>query len=194
MQTFDIIVLIGALCGFSLVIGSMLLLYKGSIQLNRACKSDDGLSIELVKEIKVTTRNPALGLFVIGLVFFVSSAYFSQQGAIEDVTLSGVIESPDEVVGVEVHLFAGPWKRDVTDDRGIVSEVYYPDIKKFNVKIIAPGYAKPEINRDVEIRSGKVVLGNIDIGERKTVHVDEKPDIPPRQPAGGTAVVAEGGY
>lgn len=192
---FNVILFIGAICGLAMVIGSMLLLWKGNITLHEASSRDAGLSIELVKEIKVTTRNPALGLFLIGLVFFVSSALIAQEGAIEKFELSGAIESLDELVGVEVHLIAGPWKRDVLDSRGIVSEIYHPNVKKLRVKVVAPGYEFSGIGREIEVKSGKASLGKINIGRRSVEEIDTQPNSKPSQrPTDGASNTSGGHY
>ena len=58
---FDIVILIGAICGPIMVVGSMILLYTGAISLKAASNSDDALKIEFIKELKLTTRYPELG-------------------------------------------------------------------------------------------------------------------------------------
>jgi len=178
---FNIVVFIGAICGLAMVIGSMILLWKGSIVLHNANNADCGLSIELLKEIKVTSRNPAVGLFIIGLLFFVVSALFAQKGAIAEFELSGKIKSSTDVSGVEIHLIAGPWKRDVLDSTGVFSEIYYPNVNKLRVKIIAPGYENPENGRVIEIKSGKAVFGPIDIGRRIIKSINVRSNIKPSQ-------------
>ena len=82
---FDIVILIGAICGPIMVIGSMALLYSGAISLRGAACDGEALSIELIKEIKLSTRYPALALFIIGFVFFISAAWFAQQGNVKKI-------------------------------------------------------------------------------------------------------------
>ena len=48
MDTFDIVVILGALCGLLMVIGGMVLLYKGVITLNQASKQE-AASLEFKK-------------------------------------------------------------------------------------------------------------------------------------------------
>jgi hypothetical protein len=76
MSTFDIVVILGAICGLLMVIGGMVLLYKGAISLNQANR-EGALTIDYKKTLKITTHYPALGLFIIGLAFAISAIYFS---------------------------------------------------------------------------------------------------------------------
>lgn len=193
---FDIVILIGAICGPIMVVGSMILLYTGAISLKAASNSDDALKIEFIKEIKLTTRYPALGLFLIGFSFFLAAAWFAQKGDLDNLRLEGKIESPDELVNIELHLRAGPWKQNLTDDRGVISAIFHPSTSKLTVEIVAPGYKKSGITRDLVVKSGLADLGSIDIGPRTIDNIEPGENIPPRQsiPAGESSVSYEGAY
>src|SRR5205809_6057410 len=69
-STFDAVIVITVVCGLLMVVGGMVLLYKGTITLKDS-NPDEAIRIEFKHMINVTTRYPALALFVIGLVFTV---------------------------------------------------------------------------------------------------------------------------
>ncbi len=177
---FEIVILIGAICGPIMVIGSMILLYRGAISLQAAATSD-ALSIELIDEIKLSTRYPALALFLIGFIFFISAAWFAQQGDAKKLTLEGVVSSPDELVDIEIYLSAGPWKQDISDETGKFSILFHPNIESLHATVIAPGYENSGVTRNVRINKGSVSIGTIEVGRRIVDNVVPKNDIPPRQ-------------
>ena len=67
MSVFDLVLLTGPICGILMVLGGIILLYKGAISLNVA--SEEGaFTVEFKNELRITTQYPALGIFVIGLL------------------------------------------------------------------------------------------------------------------------------
>ncbi|VAW44278.1 hypothetical protein MNBD_GAMMA04-78 [hydrothermal vent metagenome] len=182
--SFEMVILIGAICGSIMVVGSMILLYRGVISLQAAAASE-ALSIELIDEIKLSTRYPALALFLIGFIFFISAAWFAQQGDAKKLTLEGVVSSPDELVDIEIHLSAGPWKQDVFGEEGAFSILFHPNIESLNATVIAPGYENSGVTRRVSINKGSVSIGTIKVGRRMVDNIVPRDEIPPRQ-AGST--------
>ncbi len=181
---FEIIILIGAVCGVIMVIGSMFLLYKGSISLKDASEKE-ALSIEVINEIKLSTRYPALALFVIGFIFFISAAWFAKEGDTKKITLAGTVSSPDKLSDIEIHLSAGPWKQNISDDSGTFSILFYPNVKSLKATIVAPGYKYSGISKDIKINQNIASMGTIKLGPKLVENVVPKRDNPPRQ-AGGT--------
>src|SRR5438067_13722224 len=76
-STFDAVIVITVVCGLLMVVGGMVLLYKGTITLQDS-NPDEAIRVGFKHMINVTTRYPALGLFVISLVFTVVALYFAQ--------------------------------------------------------------------------------------------------------------------
>ncbi len=74
---FELVILMCALCGVIMVIGSLLLIYKGIIRLKEA-SCDNSISVELMNQIKISTRYPALAFFVCGFVFLFTAIWFSK--------------------------------------------------------------------------------------------------------------------
>ena len=55
MTTFDLSILSGSVCGLLMVVGGLVLLYRGAVTLNEASK-EAALSVEFQKTLKITTR------------------------------------------------------------------------------------------------------------------------------------------
>jgi hypothetical protein len=77
LNTFNLILIMCGATGAVMVFGSILLLYLGAIKLS---KQDAGhaLEAEFKNQLKVNIRNPALGLFIIGFVFFGLALFFAK--------------------------------------------------------------------------------------------------------------------
>ena len=177
---FDWIILIGAITGLCLVIGSMLLLWKGAISLSEASQKE-AFTAELGKQIKLTTRYPSIALFVIGLIFFVSSAQFAKEGTLKKYKLSGKVSSEDELRGVRIEVLAGPWISNVDEDDGQVRATLHPHLENMIIKIVAPGYDKPEIIKTAAISNGKISIGDVNVGNLKIKDIQPQEHIPDRQ-------------
>ena len=172
MATFDFVVIIGGMCGFMMVIGGMLLLYKGAISLNQASK-EEAVSLEFKKMLKITTHYPALGLFIIGLAFIIIAVSFSKSTR-NQFTITGQVkvDDPDSLAVViaiprmEAKAYAG----------GRILASIVPQIDILEVSLACPGYKGVTI--PIETKSSKwgaISLGEISLGRKEV----EKPPINP---------------
>lgn len=191
LDLFNLVILTGAICGPIMVIGSMILLYRGSISLQAAGNDKDALSVELIQEIKLSTRYPALALFIIGFIFFFGAAKFAQEGTIKPIVLEGIVSSPDELVDIELHLVAGPWKRDVADSSGKFSISFRPTIEKLKATIIAPGYEKTGTSKTINFDESKASIGIIKLGKRRIENMAPHEIIPERVEFNASTAVGE---
>lgn len=167
MPTFDMILLIGAACGLIMVLGSLLLLWKGAITLQEA-SSKDALDVRILDQVKISTRYPALGLFTIGLLFVLMSAYFSQPQEVKRFKLSGKVTAEgatafNKVVTIEV--VAGPWTIKPLSS-GQVDVPIYPNLDSLMITIRAPGYEHGARTYSVELKDKlQGSFGTVDIGK-----------------------------
>ena len=177
MTPFDYIVISGGICGLFMVIGGMVLLYKGNVTLSQTAK-DEAVSLEFKKMVKITTHYPALGLFVIGLAFIIVSAAISKPKEREVIPLAikGHVNAADpSSVTIFVSSIQGglrPLTGGEIDDTIRV----YPDLKTLRVEITAPGYDPPTKTTTIQssdIKKGSASLGEITFENRKA----EKPQI-----------------
>lgn len=135
MTTYDFAILGGTVCGIVMVVGGILLLYKGSIKLEVASK-DPALTVEVFeKQFKLTTHAPALGLFVIGLLFVGLAIYVARETAATPIELKGKTGIIDEPVSVFVRSEWG-----VPAVQGSVHHVLRPQLDVLWIYISAPGY------------------------------------------------------
>jgi predicted permease len=78
LSIHDAAILFAAIAGFCMVIGGMLLIYRGSLVL-AGTDSSTTLSIEWKNDFKLNTQAPGIAFFIIGLLFSVVSIYASKQ-------------------------------------------------------------------------------------------------------------------
>jgi hypothetical protein len=90
----NILAFMGALCALLMVIGSLLLLYRGTITLQQA-NPEEAIKVEFQKVLNIQTRYPALGLFVVGIVFLAAAYWFQMNCHIKSTTLKGTLETED---------------------------------------------------------------------------------------------------
>jgi hypothetical protein len=76
-NSFDSLLMMCGVAGVVMVVGSILLLYRGVIKLGEK-SAGTALEAEFKDQLKINIRNPALGLFAIGFFFFVLALYFAK--------------------------------------------------------------------------------------------------------------------
>ncbi len=99
MATFDYAVLLAALAGLVMVIGGIVLIYKGAIVL-ASTDSSSALSIEWKQDFRLNTQAPGIAFFIIGLIFSSISIYASKPTAIEPIKIEGEVTQIPELVTI----------------------------------------------------------------------------------------------
>src|SRR5258707_14925309 len=111
LKTFDLILIMCGGTGAFMVIGSILLLYQGAIKLSEKA-GGNALEAEFKDQLKINVRNPALGLFAMGLAFFGLALYFAKpEGG--PLIVSGLIKIGD-TDAVHVRMKSGEWPIEVS--------------------------------------------------------------------------------
>ena len=178
MTPFDYLIIIGGICGLFMVVGSMLLLYKGIITLSNTSQNE-ALSVDFNKMIKITTHYPALGLFVVGLFFLVISLQFSKPKEVIPLAIKGHVTVADPS-SVTIFVYAGQGGlRPLTD--GAINDIInvHPDLRVLRVDVTAPGYDPPIKTTIIEnsaIKKGLASLGEITFENRKGGQPEINPD------------------
>ena len=94
---FEVILVLCAITGCIMVIASILLLYLGAIRL-----SEKGVGSALQAKYKnllhIQVRNPALGLFAIGLAFFALALYFAKPEERGTLVLVGILKFQTQII------------------------------------------------------------------------------------------------
>ncbi|MBI3014434.1 MAG: hypothetical protein HYY65_05100 [Candidatus Tectomicrobia bacterium] len=172
MPAFDLIIVFGGISGLLMVVGGMILLYKGTITLKES-NPEEAIKVEFKKMINVTTRYPALGIFVIGLTFITIALYFSKPSAVQPLKVSGKLLTDDPTAAT---ISVSNKLKDTTPSTGgVIEEVIYPNVDKIIFEIVMPGYNPPKIIKTIltqDVRKGVVLLGEIHGGTK----VAEKPN------------------
>ena len=130
-------------CAILMVLGSMGLLFKGIVTLKNA-DPKSALSIELKKQVRLTSHYPALGLFLIGWVFLLvpmlwTTSEDSAKG-LPEILVEGsvIILPPHDIDKVVVRILGGPWEVNPDTD-GSFSQQIYPSLRRLRLEISAPG-------------------------------------------------------
>jgi hypothetical protein len=157
---FDISIIGSIVCGLIMVSGGIMLLYTGAISLSIASK-DENLTLEIFeKQFRLATRAPALGLFIIGLLFIGISIYFSKETAVKPIEVKGKMGNIQDNVTVKV---TSSWV--VPTQSGEVLAVLRPNLDVLWVQVSAPGYEPIGIPFDLkkhdDINFGMVELKQI---------------------------------
>ena len=155
-DTFSFLLLSGPLCGIIMVLGGILLLYKGAITLSGA--SEDALSVEFRKELRITTQYPALGIFVIGLLFVAIPAILGRPSETQPFTIKAKTVDVDEPVSLR--LIAGGWNQNLKHS-GQIIETHHPYVDTLQIVVTAPGY-RP-LTRTIQLSA--LDNGTADLGE-----------------------------
>lgn len=166
MSPFEIAILTAALCGVIMVGGGILLLSKGAINLAQT-SPNDAVTVEFQKMLKVTTRYPALGLFVIGLTFVIAALVFSKPAKVNPLQVRGKVvgAKPSEIT---IRIFPGEWMVQPSSE-GSIDHTIYPRMDVLLVEVDVPGHKPLRFNKRLnsqELRSGQAILDNITFSER----------------------------
>jgi hypothetical protein len=168
-MVFTIVVLLSGISGLCMVVGGIVLLYRGTISLSDISK-DPALEADLPK-LKIKTYSPALGLFVIGLIFIISAAWYSKPPEIAPIRITGKINGPRSA-SVTIYISSDQWPIEPSSD-GSIENVVFPNLEILKVTVVAPGF--DPIVRKVK-HSGTLVLGEIPIGAPKADVPQVKPE------------------
>jgi hypothetical protein len=136
---FDLILVLCALTGAIMVLGSILLLYRGVIKLSER-SSARALEAEFKNQLKINVRNPALGLFAIGLSFFALALYFAKPDK-GPLVVTGHLRAPD-VEGIIVRLRSEEWPITISSEGDIFTTIQ--PLERLSVEINAPRYRPPK--------------------------------------------------
>jgi len=186
MTPNDLGAVAGCLCGLLMVIGGMFLLYTGAISLKETSK-EEAVSLEFKRLFHLTTHYPALGLFVIGLAFIVTSVVLSRPRD-NRITMSGLLTVP-----------AGTTDLDPQDLRLSLESSLKPQFDSGTNSITVDG--DPTTMWQVVITYPGMfaakpvqVLGrrNIPLGSIALVRVAEKPPVNPANIASLPTTIAKG--
>jgi hypothetical protein len=120
-----------ALCGVSMVVGAMFLLYKGVISLSAPPRASP-TELKVFDIIKIKTNVAALCLFAIGYAFL--HLGFSHVDDPIAFYVHGQLEGLNAGDQVSVSICGGPWQVNITSDYTF-AQMIKPDLDSFQVQI-----------------------------------------------------------
>ncbi|RJG47745.1 hypothetical protein [Motilimonas pumila] len=161
MNTFDLLLLAGALCGVIMVAGGILLLYKGAISLSKTA-TPDAFTIAYKKELRISTQYPALGIFLIGLMFVFFSVVMGKPN-INTLTVTGTTTGIDEPVFISIK--TGTWSSGLSH-QGELVETFHPRLDTLQIVVSAPGYDNHVKTIQVDTANKQADLGQITLTQK----------------------------
>jgi hypothetical protein len=94
MATPDILAVVGAVCALLMVVGSLVLLYRGTITLQQA-NPEEAIKVQFQNVLNIQTRYPAIALFVVGIIFLTVAYWFEMNMGVANTLLKGTLVSND---------------------------------------------------------------------------------------------------
>ena len=162
-----------------MVIGGIVLLYKGTITLKDA-NPNEAIKVEFKRMINVTTRYPALAFFIIGFAFTASALWFGKREVTPRLTIQGKLISDDS------DFDAGSATYDICIDKlvqghsvgsnGRIYELLEPEVARLNLEIVVPNHEPGTIHQPLakaEAKHGILDFGNVAVGKKV---IDYKPN------------------
>lgn len=163
METFDVILILGAACGVVMILGGVYLFSNGARGLTQA-SHDGSLSPEFARRLKAQTQYPALALIIFGLTLPSTAAYVAYRNVSQRIfkPLEIRASASDQNIRVTACLIGGPWPVQSAGASGVSGRVV-PDPSEMYVRLIAPNFEPTQIPVSIAaIRAGSVDLGVID--------------------------------
>lgn len=182
MTIFEIVILLSALCGILMVLGSLYLLYTGAITLKQASETQ-ALNVEIAKNVKLSTRYPALGLFAFGLLFILAAIFSAKPPPAPTYEVTGQL-LPLNAKGlhdVSIQLCAGPWVIPPATN-GEIYSIFTIAPKQFQVQVQATGFEDGRKTLNPQIKGTSILIGDIDLGEAINILPDRIRAAPPLAP------------
>jgi hypothetical protein len=154
----DVIGLVMAVAGLTIIVGSLFLLYKGIITLQavstavKQATPDQGgkdpdkespapsaIAIQLGKDIKIQSQIPTLGLFILGIACFFGAMHYATQAPENSVTLEGHVTGADkDKYTITIEGAMGVIRPDI---HGNVQKIIPKDIEEVDIKVGKAGGA-----------------------------------------------------
>ena len=173
MDTFKIILLISALCGMFMVLGGIVLLYRGALSLANVA-DQSALTVEFKKELRISTQYPALAFFLIGLLFMALSLWVGRSEP-HKIVIRGQTTNVDEPIKVTIH--ARSWNSGLEHQKNF-SETIDATVDTIEVEISAPGYKNTLRTLELDrLKNGLADLGDISLQQNTTPQQLAQPKI-----------------
>jgi hypothetical protein len=186
MDVFSIAIVVAVICGLVMVVGGIVLIYKGAMTL-AATPAVDAITIEFKKQFRLSSQVPGLAFFIVGLLFVVVALWFCRPP--RPIELYGTVNGSQEHVQIIVSSQRWPLQPSST---GEINGRIVPDMTYLLIEANAPGCDPIQEPIDTRrMKDGKIILGNIHLTRRveqvavNNANISPVPfDVPPlRSPA-----------
>jgi hypothetical protein len=140
MSVPDILALIGAACALVMVLGALILLYRGTITLKEV-NPEEAIKVQFKRLIDIQTRYPALGLFCVGVIFLIAAYWYeslsrTNTAKITEIEIPVKSEDPGDTVA---HFMSDFGEVRIDNDQSILKTLP-ADLDAVEVTIKETGY------------------------------------------------------
>lgn len=186
MGTDDVVVLLGAVCGVLMVLGGLLLFYKGIVTLQQVSDKPDAVTVEFKNVLKIQSRYPAYGFFGFGLAFIALAAFYGRPDELPPITITGEVENAVDPAATLITV-ALPLSDSALNSDGKFKRVFHPDLKRVRIGIQSPGNDPSSWTVEVDTSEhGRERVARFEALKLKKVGVAPHPGTIEELPAGAT--------
>jgi len=141
-----------------MVVGGISLLWRGAISLDTVSNTE-ALSVEWKKQFRLTTHVPALGLFIIGLLFIILPLWLARPKSLPVVEITGQkggsISQP-----IKLQIETVPWSSGKPHEHMIEEEL---DLSNIIFVVKATAAFHKEVERRISL--SRLLGGDLDLGK-----------------------------
>jgi len=134
VTTLDVLAVIGALCSLLMVAGSLYLFNRGILTL-RETNPEEAIKVEFRKILSIQSRNPAIAIFVVGVIFLAVSFWFYEANPVRPIVVSGTVQGED-LREAKVSFSNQFGEFQVSGNQ--IKQVITPDTRVITVQLVAP--------------------------------------------------------
>jgi hypothetical protein len=166
VTTVDVLAVIGALCALLMVVGSLYLFNRGILTL-RETNPEEAIKVEFQKILSIQSRNPAIALFVVGVIFLGVSFWFYEANPVRPVIVKGTVTGDNlegAFVGFSCQFSVLP------TSGGEVKQEIVPDMKVLTVELVAPQHKSASIPVDFDKNKQEISFGVLNEGPPAIQH------------------------
>lgn len=165
MDVFPIAIIGAIACGLAMVLGGILLIYKGAMTL-AATPAVDAITIEYKKQFRLNSQVPGIAFFVVGLMFvFVALWFCRPPPPPRPIDIEGKLAG--DAGSVTIVLTSARWQLQSSSEH--IAGRIVPDMTYLLMEANSPG-CEP-VQRPIDTR--KVKGGKVELGE---LHFTKKVD------------------
>jgi hypothetical protein len=161
VTTVDVLAVIGALCSLLMVSGSLYLFNRGILTL-RESNAEEAIKVEFRKVLSIQSRNPAIALFIVGVLFLAVSFWFYEANPVRPIIVRGTVQG-DDLKGASVNFSNQFGSFPIGGSE--IKQVITPDMRLITVELDVPRHAPGRATADFDKNKQEISFGVVKEGD-----------------------------